>query len=473
MERLRLFLLLVVLSAGGILVLSPGCMTDPVTGKRSLGLVNPSDDEEVREGQQYAAAFTAEFDGVYPDDAVNAYCAAIVTRMAALSHRSSLPFRFTLLNSSVPNAFALPGGEVFMTRGLLVRLDEEAMFAVIMGHEIGHVSHRHSVKGMNDALVVGLGSTILAGAVEDERNREIAAGLANASGQLLMLRFSRDQELESDALGVEYSYKAGYDPRRGTKVFEEFARMKAEAGGGGGLLESWTSSHPLDEDRIANLKSEVNERYPSLRGNAPAGALTVTTNDWTRLLATVRAVHAKYEILDAGRTDAATALAAGDGGGASRALKRIEAAGAALPDHALFPAVEGAILHRLGDRKESRQRLQRAVTLDPGLYFARMKLAAVELDDGRPAEALPQAEAAAALVPNAASPRLLAGHIHEALGRQDAAVASYEAAARLSASGSGDEKAAVARLAALDPARYGTKTPAQEPANGGRKQKKR
>ncbi|MHC4923776.1 MAG: M48 family metalloprotease, partial [Planctomycetota bacterium] len=277
MGRLRLLFILLVVGSGVALALSPGCMTDPVTGKKSLGIIDFSDDEEVAQGRRYAASFVSEYDGAYPDTEVSAHLAGIVRRIGALSHRPGLPYRFTLLNSSVPNAFALPGGEVFMTRGLLTRLDEEAMFAVVMGHEVGHVNHRHSVKAMNDSLLVGLAGTVLVGAVKEERDRELAAGLASTGGDLLLLRFSRDQELQSDARGVEYAYQAGYDPRRGVRVFEEFARMKAEAGQGGGPFESWTSSHPLDDDRIRNLMKEVADRYPSLRRGAAAPSLVVST----------------------------------------------------------------------------------------------------------------------------------------------------------------------------------------------------
>ena len=100
MARLRTFLILLLVGAGVALSLSSGCMTDPVTGKRSLGLVNPSDDEEVLEGRQYAPSFVAEYDGLYPDRAASDYLAGIVRRIGALSHRPSLPYRFTLLNPS-------------------------------------------------------------------------------------------------------------------------------------------------------------------------------------------------------------------------------------------------------------------------------------------------------------------------------------------------------------------------------------
>ena len=455
MARLRTFLILLLLGAAVALVCSPGCMTDPVTGKKTLGLINPSDDEEVLQGRQYAPSFVAEYDGTYPDAGTTDYLAGIVRRLGAVSHRPSLPYRFTLLNSSVPNAFALPGGEVFLTRGLLARLGEEAQFAVVMGHEIGHVNHRHAVRAQNDSLVVGLGTSLLAGSVRDEREREVASGLASVGGGLLLLRFSREQETESDDCGVEYAYKAGYDPRRGAKVFEEFARLRKEKGGGSGVLDSWLSSHPLDEDRVKHLRAEVARRYPALRGEAPAPGLTVTTPSWDVVMDRVRAAQERYERLDRARATAAKALQAGDGAGAQRALGEIQAAGAELPGHALFPAVEGALLHALGDRRAARDRLERAVRIQPDLFFARMRLAALENEDGRPAEALVQAEAASGLVPGSAGARLEEAHALEGGGRPAEAVAAYEAAARIASTGSAEEGLALQRLADLDPARYG------------------
>lgn len=455
MARLRTLLLLLIAGAGAALMVSSGCMSDPVTGKRTLGLINPSDREEVLQGRQYAPSFVAEFDGPYPDREVADYLSGIVRRLGGLSHRPDLPYRFTLLNSSVPNAFALPGGEVFLTRGMLALLPEEAQFAVVMGHEVGHVNHRHSVKAMNDALLVGLGTSLVSGALRDDRDREVAAGLASVSGGLLLLRFSRDQELEADDRGVEYAYRAGYDPRRGAKVFEEFARLKRAAGAGGGPFESWTSSHPLDEDRVRHIEEEVARRYPALRGGAPAQGLTVTTPSWDALHARVRSAHAAYGKLDGARAAAAKALRKGDGATAQRALRTVEEAGRDLPDHALFPAVEGALLHALGDRAEARGRLARAVRLQPDLYFARMRLAALENDDGRFAEAAEQARAAAELAPSSAEARMEMGRAFLGAGHRAEAVAAYEAAARVAATGSAGEKAALLRLAEIDPERYG------------------
>ena len=253
MARLRTFLILLLIGVGVALSLSSGCMTDPVTGRRSLGLVNPTDDEEVLQGRQYAPSFVAEYDGVYPDAEAADHLAGIVRRIGALSHRPRLPYRFTLLNSSVPNAFALPGGEVFMTRGLLARLGEEAQFAVVMAHEIGHVNHRHSVKAMNDALVVGLGTSVLAGTLRDEKDREVAAGLASAGGGLLLLRFSRDQELEADDRGAEYAYAAGYDPAGGRGSSRSSPACGAPPEGAAG--SSTPGSPPTPSTGIASATS--------------------------------------------------------------------------------------------------------------------------------------------------------------------------------------------------------------------------
>jgi len=371
MARLRTFLILLLVGAGLALVLSPGFMRDPVTGRRTLGFINPGDAEEVRLGREYAPAFVAANDGVYPDPEVTEALGAIVRRIGALSHRPSLPYRFTLLNTSIPNAFALPGGEVFLTRGLLVRLEEEAEFAVVMAHEIGHVNHRHAVQSMNDALVVGLGTTMVTGPLKDEREREAAAGLAAAGGGLLLLRFSRQQELEADDLGAAYARSAGYDPRRGLEVFRTFARLRREAGAKPGILDPWLSSHPVDEERIAHMGREIARRWPDLRGEAPVPGLVVTTPRWKALLARVRGAQGAYERLDRARAAAAAALAAGDREGARRAAREIAGAGAGLPAHALFPAVEGAILRGIGEESAAREPLARAAALDPALRFVR------------------------------------------------------------------------------------------------------
>jgi predicted Zn-dependent protease len=450
MARLRTFLLLLLFGAALALVLSPGCMTDPVTGRLTLGLINPSDEEEIRMGREAAASFVTANDGVYPDRETTAYLEGIVRRLGAGSHRPRIPYRITLLDSSVPNAFALPGGQVFLTRGLLARLDEEAWFAFVVAHEIGHVNHRHAVKAMNDALVVGLGGSVLAGTAKGERERQAAAGLASVGGGLVLLRFSRAQELESDVLGAEYARRAGYDPRCGLRVFEEFARRKRDAGAKGGPLDAWLSTHPLDAERIANLRGEIGRRWPALRGDAPAPGLARTTPAWRAMLARVRAAEPAYTRLDRARAAAARALESGDRAGAERARREVAEAGRTLPGHSLFPAVEGAIAQALGDRVAARGRLEEAVRLQPDLLFARVRLAALEADDGRFPRAAAEAGAAAALDPGCVEARLLLGRALEGTGDRRGSAAAYESAVRLAAKGSREERLAVARLAALD-----------------------
>jgi predicted Zn-dependent protease len=448
MARLRTFLILLLAGAALALVLSPAFVRDPVTGRLTLGLINPDDAEEVRQGREHAAAFVAANDGVYPDPEAAEFLGGIARRIGALSHRPKLPYRFTLLDTSVPNAFALPGGEVFLTRGLLVRLEEEADFAFVMAHEIAHVNHRHAVKAMNDALVVGYGTTVLSDPLGDERERERAAGLAAAGGGLLLLKFSRGQEYEADVLGAEYARRAGYDPRRALAVFRTFARLRAEGGGKDGLLETMLSSHPLDGDREERLAATIARRWPDLRRAAPAAS----SPRWKSLVARVRAATPAYDRLDRARSAAARALAAGDRGGAARAASEIAAA--ALPGHALFPAVEGSIRLALGEAPAARERLERAVALDPRLYLARVRLSALEAAAGRFDRAAAEARAAAALDPSSAGALNLLGRALEGAGDRPGAVVAHEAAARLAPSGGAEERAALARLAALDPRRY-------------------
>jgi predicted Zn-dependent protease len=450
MARLRTLLLLLLLGSGAALLLSPGFMRDPVTGRRIFGLHNPSVEEEIRQGREAAAALVAAHDGAYPDPRVAAHLQEIVRRLGAASHRPRLPYRFTLLNSSAPNAFALPGGEVFLTRGLLVRLEEEARFAVVMGHEIGHVNHRHSVQALNEALLVELGAGVVAGSVEDERRRRLAEGIAGFGAGLLLLRFSREQEIEADDRGIEYAHRAGWDPRRGEEVFRGFARARREAAGAPGALDAWLSSHPLDGERVEHLREEVERRWPALRGGAPARDLVVSTPAWDALLAGVRAAHPLYERLDRARAAGARAIERGDRTAALRAAREAADAGRALPGHALFPAVEGAILLAAGERRAAREPLTRAATLQPGLLLARLRLADLGNEEGRFAEAAAEARTACALVPGAAAPLLVLGRALEGLRRTGEAAAAYAEAARLAASGSAEERGAVARLRALE-----------------------
>jgi predicted Zn-dependent protease len=259
-----------------------GCVINPVTGNRELGLV--SADQEIAIGEQQYAPSQQMQGGDYALDAqLTAYVRGVGEKLAAVSDRD-LPYEFAVLNSSVPNAWALPGGKIAVNRGLLMELDSEAELAAVLGHEIVHAAARHGALAMQRGLL--LQGALLATAVATQRdnNSGLALGAANIGAQLITQRNSREAELESDQYGMTYMSRAGYDPQAAVALQETFVRLSQERGGDGGKLAALFASHPPSAERVEKNRATVailpkggdmgRERYQAataaLRDRAPA-----------------------------------------------------------------------------------------------------------------------------------------------------------------------------------------------------------
>jgi len=229
-----------------------GCATNPVTGDRDLVLVSES--QEIEMGRE-ADRQIVETMGVVEDQDLTRFVSALGHDLAAGSERPNLPWTFRVLDDPTVNAFALPGGFVYLTRGILTHLTSKAQVAGILGHEIGHVTARHSVQQMSKAQLANLGLGISMIFVPELQQFQ---GLAGASLQLLFLKFSRDDERQSDELGVRYMAGLGYDPAELGEVFE-MLRLKSEEEGG--ALPSWASTHPAPSDRQEKILL-LSQDYP-------------------------------------------------------------------------------------------------------------------------------------------------------------------------------------------------------------------
>lgn len=226
------------------------CSTNPATGKRQLALVG--EEQEIAMGRQ-AAQQAAQAIGLYQDDQLQAYVSRLGKRLAADSERPNLPWSFQVVDDPSVNAFALPGGFIFVTRGLMTHLTSEAELVSVLGHEIGHVTGRHSVEQMSKAQLAQIG--LIAGMV---LKPELAnyGDLAQTGLGLLFLKYGRDDEREADDLGLRYLVTEGYDPREMPRVFETLRRV-SEKETQGGRVPGWLSTHPTPQDRIQRIESEV------------------------------------------------------------------------------------------------------------------------------------------------------------------------------------------------------------------------
>ena len=230
---------------GLLALLVLGCAVNPVTGKRELSLVSES--QEIEIGRSSDPQIVASY-GLYDDADLAAFVDAIGQKMAALSHLPDLKFTFRVLDSPVINAFALPGGYVYVTRGILAHMNNEAELAVVLGHEIGHVTARHGARRQTNATLAGLGIG-LGGALVPQV-AQYSPVLQQSLG-LLFLKYGRDDEHQADELGVAYSLAAGYDPEAGSRFFEVLDRQMQESGQS---LPGWLSTHPDPGDRVKRTR---------------------------------------------------------------------------------------------------------------------------------------------------------------------------------------------------------------------------
>jgi len=223
-----------------------GCSTNPATGKPQLALI--SQQQEVELGRDYDQQIQRLL-GVYPDAKLQEYVDRVGQKLAAGSERPDLAWTFRVVDDPVVNAFALPGGHVYVTRGLMTHLTSEAQLAAVLGHEIGHVTARHSVTQMSKARIARIG--LIAGSILSPA----LAGFAARGLDVLFLKYSRDDERQADDLGVRYMYAQGYDPREMPRVFEVLRRVSQVQGRQ--RIPDWQSTHPSEEERIRTTSAAV------------------------------------------------------------------------------------------------------------------------------------------------------------------------------------------------------------------------
>ena len=240
----------IALGVGLILcLLSGSCATNPVSGGPELMLLSESD--EIKLGKQTDAEVRKEY-GVYEDQKLNAYLNDMCHHLAGLSHRPNLPYKLDVVDASVVNAFAVPGGYLYLTGGILAYLNNEAELAGVMGHELGHITARHSAQQYSRAQLAQVGLAVGGLFLGD-----VVSGLAQVGVGMLFLSFSRDNERQADELGVEYASKAGYDGKELASFFETLERMNPGSDRSG--LPGWFSTHPSPEDRVVAVRKEARE----------------------------------------------------------------------------------------------------------------------------------------------------------------------------------------------------------------------
>jgi len=249
-------ILKVLLTALALAFALAGCSVNPVTGERQLSII-PENQEWSMGAEQYKPTQQTQGGLFYLDPELTVYIREVGMKLAAVSDRPDLPYDFVVLNSSVPNAWALPGGKIAINRGLLTAFSDEAQLASVLGHEIVHAAARHSVQRMQQAQIIGLGVGALGLALTDNEWAGMVMGGAAVGAQLALAQHSQDDELESDYYGIRYMKAAGYDPQAAVELQQIFLEMSQ--GRSAGFIDGLFATHPPSAKRVSENRKLVSE----------------------------------------------------------------------------------------------------------------------------------------------------------------------------------------------------------------------
>jgi predicted Zn-dependent protease len=352
---------------------------------------------------------------------------SVGNRLAAVSDRA-LPYEFVILNSSIPNAWALPGGKIAINRGLLLELESEAELAAVLGHEIVHAAARHGALSMQRGLLLQSAVAIAAVASRNRDYSNLAVGAAGLGAQLIHTRNGREAELEADAYGMRYMSRAGYDPRAAISLQRTFVRL-SEGRDNGGWLAGMFASHPPSAERVA-----ANEQTATTL--PPTGSLG--TEAYMSATANLRRDAPGYARLDAARE----ALADGD---LTLARQEAEAAASLIADEPLVDAVLGDIEMASDQPARAVDRYEAALSRNNQFFYFHLAKADAHLalDQISPAETAYQSSIT--LLPTAAA-YLGLGRVAEARGDIPLAIEQYARAAESSGQAGIDARRAAIRL---------------------------
>ena len=240
-----------------------------------------SQQQEIQMGQEYSQQINAQLP-IVSDPEINRYINVLGDQIANLTGRADLPWRFYVVDSREVNAFAVPGGYIYVNRGLIERTTTMDELAGVLGHEIGHVVRRHSIKQMEKAQGANVGVT-LACILTNICNSQVAQAGINIAGGAVFARFSRQDELEADQEAIANTTKAGINPQG---IVTMFQKLMSERRSRPSAVEGWFSTHPLEEDRIAATQATINQ-LPAAQRN-----LTRNTSNYNSFVARVRSLPA-------------------------------------------------------------------------------------------------------------------------------------------------------------------------------------
>lgn len=393
---------------GAALVLLSGCATNPVTGRSELHLL-PKSQEIMLGTQNYAPAKQSQGGAYATRPEVDAYVRQVGKKLAAVSDRSDLPYEFTVLNNSEPNAWAMPGGKIAVNRGLLTELKSEAELAAVLGHEIVHAAARHGAKGIERGILMQAGVLGLGLATQNSQYNDLIMAGSQIGAGLLTLKYSRGQESESDFYGMKYMHKAGYDTQAAVELQETFIRLFEKQSPM--WLEGLFASHPPSHDRAeANRKALATFPPGGFRGEA----------EYQQAMAGLMADAPGYKSMDEGMQAMAQK-------NYDLAIHKANEALKVQPNEAAFHALAAAAFNTKGQYRNALTMINKAISLNGDYYEYYLLRGQIKKALGDPSATM-DLRRSNQLLPTATASNLL-GQLALAAGDRKAALQHFSVAA--------------------------------------------
>jgi predicted Zn-dependent protease len=327
------------------------CGVNPATGKKEIQLV--SDRKEISMGAQNYPYGQQSSGGIFIHDAeLTQYVQSVGQKLTKYSNRPNLPYEFKIVNHSVPNAWAMPGGKIVINRGLLVHLQSEAELAAVLGHEITHAALRHGAQSMERGMLIMAG--VVAADIllpnENKVQKQVLLGGAALSATLLQTKYGRDAELEADKYGIDYMVKAGYDPSGAVHLQELFLKMMDKKSPN--WLEGLFASHPPSKERL-----KENQAYAK---TLPKGFLG--KEEFQKKLANLKKWAPAYKAFDDG-------LEALKDKKYSKAHELATKAIGLFPEEGLFYQLRGSIYYQEKDYAQAIKAFTESIHKNPDYFY--------------------------------------------------------------------------------------------------------
>jgi predicted Zn-dependent protease len=393
-----------------VLTILSGCAVNPVTGEKQLSLI-PESQELSISSEQYKPTQQTQGGRFYLDPDLNRYVAEVGQKLAKVSDRPDLPYEFVVLNSSVPNAWALPGGKIAINRGLLTEFEDEAQLSSVLGHEIVHAAARHSVQRMQQSMLISAGVAGLGFALSDNEWAGLIMGGAAMGAQLALAQYSQGDELESDHYGIRYMKKAGYDPQAAVELQELFVELSE--GRETSFIEGMFATHPPSMKRVRENQKLVEQiGAGGYRGR----------EEYQKKTAYLRSIQPAYDA-----QDEAMKLASDDK--FDQAIAKINEAIKIEPDEAAFYSLRGRIYKAQEEPEKAQADFDKATSLYPEMFTYQLHSGLNALELNKLDKAKERLNKANETVPTSIA-FLRLGDIAVQQNRRDDAIQYYSTAAK-------------------------------------------